>query len=303
MDDGTPDTSVCIGGFHYTNQNLLFLQHAEGRALKSGNSWSYQYNLTDHLGNVRVTVDESGSVVQRDDYYPFGAGFNHWNASTGSENLYKYNGKEEQKKTGWYDYGARMYDGWLGRWNGIDLFADQHTDYTPYAYVYNNPIAFTDQFGLDTLLVDSQGRFSENKLKGGDNDVIIKVSSKEREAGQINYKKGKLRKRHITSKGFEKESINISETSKGTAIVTSNEQSEDVFNFLADNTQVEFSRIHYINITEGDSENIIASSNGGFSKTGAPTDQYGSDITTNFSETSSTVIIPDYAIGYSNAQQ
>jgi len=47
------------------------------------------------------------------DYSPFGGTFNSY--TSGVENLYKYNGKELQKETEWYDFEARMYDPWLGR--------------------------------------------------------------------------------------------------------------------------------------------------------------------------------------------
>ena len=30
------------------------------------------YNITDHLGNIRVTFTDSGMVIQDDSYYPFG---------------------------------------------------------------------------------------------------------------------------------------------------------------------------------------------------------------------------------------
>jgi|GEM_PF-6378767 len=38
-----------------TTSVLQFLHHAEGRALRDGSGWEYQYHLKDHLGNVRVT--------------------------------------------------------------------------------------------------------------------------------------------------------------------------------------------------------------------------------------------------------
>ena len=51
----------------------------------------------------------------------------------------------------WYDYGARFYDPALGRWFVPDpAIENNHFDYSPYAYVYNNPMLFIDPFGLDS---------------------------------------------------------------------------------------------------------------------------------------------------------
>ena len=50
-------TTDYVDGIQYADGNIEFVQTAEGRALKSGNSYSYQYNLSDHLGNVSYSFD------------------------------------------------------------------------------------------------------------------------------------------------------------------------------------------------------------------------------------------------------
>ncbi len=57
--------------------------------------YTANYYLKDHLGNIRVTVDENGDVVSHDDYYPFGLQMAGRSFNAGTDNdIYKYNGKE-----------------------------------------------------------------------------------------------------------------------------------------------------------------------------------------------------------------
>ena len=148
-------TTDYVRGIQFTNNTLAFLQHKEGRAIKEANSFEYEYNLTDHLGNVRVSVSESGSVVQRNGFYPFGLSFNTW--ADGDENDYLYNqgvGEKAFKTERQAEWGVdmtklRAYDYAIGRFMQVDPLADQdpQENYSPYQYAYNNPVSYNDPYG------------------------------------------------------------------------------------------------------------------------------------------------------------
>src|SRR5690606_38011601 len=67
--------------------------------------------------------------------------------NTGSyDNKWKFNGKELDDATGMYYYGARYYDPRISIFVSVDPLAEKTM--TPYQYVNNNPIMFTDSTGM-----------------------------------------------------------------------------------------------------------------------------------------------------------
>jgi RHS repeat-associated protein len=182
-------------GFQYENNILQFFPTAEGyvsrlttkidlmgRFVKipieelPEDQFSYVYNYTDHLGNIRLSYAQDPDtqqlkIVEQNHYYPFG--LRHTNYSGGKMQVvkeqefkrmaptpeellsykYKYNGKEWQDELGLnlYDYGARNYDAAIGRWMNIDPKAETSRRWNPYTYCYNNPLRFVDPDGMEAI--------------------------------------------------------------------------------------------------------------------------------------------------------
>lgn len=124
-----------------------------------------RYELSDHLGNVRSVISDrklpalvSGNIeynpdiASAQDYYPFGMLMpdRQYTSSAFTSTGYRYgfNGKEGDDDFNGignaYDFGARIYDPRLGRWNAIDPINQFHS---PYLSMANNPIFSVDVDG------------------------------------------------------------------------------------------------------------------------------------------------------------
>ena len=130
--------------------------------------------VRDHLGSIRAVVDDTGTSLETDDYYPLGGPL-----PTGTTiQPEKYQGKEWNTAAGFnvYDFGARLYDPGLGRWLSQDPMAEQYYYHSPYLFCAGNPMKFVDPEGKSTRVRRLQdGTF---QVIGGnifDNDFGIYV--------------------------------------------------------------------------------------------------------------------------------
>jgi len=137
-------------------RTLESVAFSSGRIYRTGSTFDIEYYITDHLGSTRAIVNNTGTVIEQNDYYLFGT--RHYNPSLviSPTNRFRFSGKEEQEKmmAGFnvLDFGARMYDPEIGRWGVADPLAEKYYHLSPYNYVGNSPVRFVDIDGRDRRL-------------------------------------------------------------------------------------------------------------------------------------------------------
>ncbi|MGD1849018.1 MAG: RHS repeat domain-containing protein [Salibacteraceae bacterium] len=155
-----------------------------------------QYELTNHLGNVletvsdrKVAVDNNADddidnyfaqVISYSDYYPFGMQMPERTGGTLSR--YGFNGMErddELKGSGnSYDFGARIYDSRLGKFNSVDPRERDFPFMSPYCFAANMPISAIDENGEGPDIVIFSVKVTEEIKKLLANGLQVKAMTK-----------------------------------------------------------------------------------------------------------------------------
>jgi len=112
------------------------------------------------LGSSSYITDNFGRPSHYYEYLPFGELMTEHNQSkyykdpyptqnmSSYDNPYKFNGKEMDRETGMYYYGARYYDPRISIFVSVDPLAEDYPNYGGYVYTMNNPVMLVDPTGM-----------------------------------------------------------------------------------------------------------------------------------------------------------
>lgn len=156
--------NVVKSGFSAVNQEHGFVKDHTSElqnisVTKNGYVYVYVSNqspINVYFDNLQVTQTRS-ALVEETHYNAWGEVLKAISsrAANITTNKYKYNGKEEQRNEfsdgsglELLDYGARMYDAQIGRWQVTDPLCEISRRWSAYNYAYNNPIRFIDPDGM-----------------------------------------------------------------------------------------------------------------------------------------------------------
>jgi RHS repeat-associated protein len=152
----------------FTSDSQLITTHIQALRRTATDEWQLLQADTkaDSTGFVLVSlVNETDTPAYFDDmalsrvastpyqenhYDPFGLNLVGIEQADVPNSAFQYNGKEKQEDFGlnWVDYGARMYDAQIGRWQMIDPLAEKMRRWSPYNFCFDNPTRFVDFDGM-----------------------------------------------------------------------------------------------------------------------------------------------------------
>jgi RHS repeat-associated protein len=119
-----------------------------GKARKYFSDWAerstdgqLRFYHPDVRGSTTLVTQLGGAVVHRSSFLPWGEA----DKSQGGFTPRKKFHNREDEATGWYDYGARLYDPFTGRFISPDT--DLEAGFNRYAYASNNPVSRIDPDG------------------------------------------------------------------------------------------------------------------------------------------------------------
>ena len=143
------NTTDYIGNFIFEDGKLdKYLFDGGYCSFDNSQNPTFHYYEKDHLGSVRMVVNENGTIEQVNHYYPFGGVYGDLSYNAELQRN-KYVGKEFDHMYGldWYDHGARMYDAARLAWDRMEPLYDKYYPLNTYLYSGNNPINSIDDDG------------------------------------------------------------------------------------------------------------------------------------------------------------
>ncbi|UPQ78288.1 hypothetical protein M0M57_11730 [Flavobacterium azooxidireducens] len=210
------------------------------------------YYHPDHLGTATFLTDGNGLPYEFFLNLPFGETMAEQHSQTSDyENRWKFTGHELDRETGLYYAGARYYDPKISIWLSVDPLAEKYPQKNPYHYVSCNPINRIDPDGRDDYEIDKQGNLINRiENKRVDSFHIVEQDSD----GKWNRVEGKsVSFAYGTVESVRSESATYSKRENGSRVEAStnvdiykirgDKNGEKMFEFVADNTSVEWSHI------------------------------------------------------------
>lgn len=228
---------------------IEFVHNPEGYIRYYGVAEHYHhYHIKDLLGNIRETYIHPDAnykeCVERTQYYPSGLPWAERLSDSFTAHPWKYNGKEFVEMHGLdeYDSKARWYYPAICRTTTMDPLAEKYYPTSPYAWCGNNPMRFVDPEGKDVWELNANGEMIHHRQNSQVDSLYVTNSYGKTSGMEFAY--GTIQNMSTNHElAIEKEG-NISPISLDLWNISTEEHAKTIFEFFANNTDVEWSWIN-----------------------------------------------------------
>ncbi|MBL91197.1 MAG: hypothetical protein CMH56_05200 [Myxococcales bacterium] len=122
-----------------------FTSHQDKKIARHNNDDATSYFHLDFLGSTRAISDDSGELVRRLDYKPFGGVLLQFGEA---DTQWQFTGGRYDDAAQSTHLGARHLYHAIGRFGQVDPLATEFPAWSPYVYANNNPFRYVDRTGL-----------------------------------------------------------------------------------------------------------------------------------------------------------
>ena len=214
-----------------------------------------QRHITDHLGSTRTIVEgDDYTEVEQNDYYPFGKRIADNTLPTTPTNRWQFSGKEIQTlgSINLLDFGARLYDDYLGRWISQDPVSHKYIGITPYGYCNNDPVIYLDINGAE--FTDSSKEFIR-RIKDRIERMISTYDKKIERIKSKSSSENKSQKKRVSKLEEKKEQLQGVQTE--IAVLESSNQVYDISINDSHNTASEVNSLTRYNVDNNQIEIVL----------------------------------------------
>ncbi len=154
-------TTVYVNKYYEVTNGVATKHYYHGdRLVAVSENGTLRFVHTDHLASSSVATDTSGNQAGGRTYLPFGD----QRSASGTFGTNKLYTGQRLDGTGLYFYNARYYDAAIGRFISPDTIVPEFANpqaLNRYAYVYNNPLKYTDPTGHFAVIFGLIGAIGE----------------------------------------------------------------------------------------------------------------------------------------------
>ena len=216
---------------------------------------------SDHLGSTSYITDAKANITQFDAYLPYGELLVDEHTST-EEMPYKFNGKELDQEAGLYYYGARYMNPVISIWYGVDALTEKYPTIGGYVYCAGNPVKLKDPDGRDQYDINDSGEIIK-VTPDNNQDAFFKVNRNE----DGSY--SRTGKNLILPSGTVVDFCNNQTDPNDGALydvftLNNNDSGKSLFEFFAENTSVEWTRMSTESISTVSSSHHANNDTGAF---------------------------------------